>query len=156
MSLYIVLLSTDMAYRRGKMGQTQVVFFSIDQGKYAMNIENVERIIGYSNVTPLPETSDYVLGIISYQEKILPIIDLNQRFYNNPLEYNETNKILVIQLEGYKLGLLVDEVKEIKSIDDDTIEKSSEIIEGISPEYIKGLIKRDDEIIILLEAEEIF
>lgn len=138
------------------MGQTQVVFFSIDQGKYAMNIENVERIIGYSNVTPLPETSDYVLGIISYQEKILPIIDLNQRFYNNPLEYNETNKILVIQLEGYKLGLLVDEVKEIKSIDDDTIEKSSEIIEGISPEYIKGLIKRDDEIIILLEAEEIF
>lgn len=138
------------------MDQTQAVFFSADQGKYAINIENVERIIGFSDITPLPETSDYVLGLLSYQERILPIIDINKRFYNKPVEYNQTNKILVIQLEEYKVGLLVEEVKEIQTINNEVIEKPSEIIKGISPEYIKGMIKRDDEIIILLEAEEIF
>jgi purine-binding chemotaxis protein CheW len=138
------------------MEQTQAVFFSADQGNYAINIENVERIIGFSEITPLPETSDYVLGLLTYQERILPIIDINKRFFNKSIEYNATNKILVIQLEEYKVGLLVEEVKEIKTINDDIIEKPSEIIKGISPEYIKGMIKNDDEIIILLEAEEIF
>lgn len=138
------------------MGQTQVVFFSIDQGEYAMNIEYVEKIIGYSEMTHLPETSDYVLGLLAYQEKVLPIIDLNKRFYNNFLEYDEESKILVISLKEYKIGLVVDEVKGVQTIDDKIIERTSKIINGILPEYIKGMIKTEDGIVILLEAEKLF
>lgn len=138
------------------MGQIQVVFFNADQGSYAINIENVERIISYSDITALPETSDYILGLLSYQEWILPIIDINKRFYKNLTEYNEKQKILVIQLKEYKVGLLVDEVNKIQTINEEIIEKPSDIINGISPEYIKGMIKSDDDIVILLDAEEIF
>lgn len=138
------------------MGQAQVVFFSIYQGEYAINIEYVERIIGYSEMTHLPEASDYVLGLLDYQEGVLPIIDLNKRFYNNFLEYDEESKILVISLQEYKIGLVVDKVKGVQTIDCEIIEKTSKIINGILPEYIKGMVKTEDGIVILLEAEELF
>lgn len=138
------------------MSQTQVVIFQINQKELAIHIDRVERIIGYSSITPLPETSDYVLGLINYQDSIIPVIDINKRLFKKSLEYDENSKILVIQLEEYKVGLLVGEVREIQSIDDDTIENPSGIIQGVSPKYIEGLIKKEDEIIIFLDVEKIF
>lgn len=136
--------------------EAQVVIFNIDKDKYATSIASVERIIGFSPTTPVPDTSDYVLGVIPYQDNILPVVDLNKRFYHKDTEYNQDSKILVIQLKDYKIGLLVDAVSEIKAIDEDMIQQSSGMIKGISTNYIKGMIKKDDEIIIYLEIGKIF
>src|SRR5690554_6614057 len=94
--------------------------------------------------------------MINYQDSILPIVDLNRRFYSHSIEHREECKILIIGLDGYKVGLLVDSVEEIVSIHQDTVEKPSSMIEGISPEYITGLIKREEDIIIYLRVDKIF
>ena len=138
------------------MSQTQMVICHIAKQEYAIHIDYVERIIEYSTITPLPETADHVLGILNYQDSILPIIDLNKRLFKESTDYREDSKILVIQLEKYKIGLLVDSVNEVKSIEDDKIERPSGMVKGIAPHYIKGLIRKDDKIIIFLEIEEIF
>lgn len=138
------------------MSQTQMVICYIANQEYAIHIDYVERIIEYSTITPLPETADHVLGILNYQDSILPIIDLNKRLFKKSTDYREDSKILVIQLEKYKIGLLVDSVNEVKSIEDDRIESPSGMVKGIAPYYIKGLIRKDDKIIIFLEIEEIF
>lgn len=142
--------------RRDTMSQTQVVIFQVNQKELAIHIDRVERIIGYNSITSLPETSEYVLGLINYQDSIIPVIDLNKRLFRETQEYDENNKILVIQLEEYKVGLLVGEVNEIQSIDDGMIEKPSGIIQGVSPKYIKGLIKKEDNIILFLDVKTIF
>lgn len=134
----------------------QVVVFSAGDEKYAIDIDRVERIIEYSESTPLPETSDYVLGLITYQENILPVIDLNQRFYRVKSTKGDDSKILVVSLEEYKIGLLVDTVTEINSIESEMIEKPLGLVRGISSNYIKGLIKKEGSIIIYLDVVEIF
>lgn len=138
------------------MQQTQGVFFSIRQEEYAIDIEYVERIIAYSKPTPVPEVSDYVLGLLPHQEGVFPLVDLNKRFHDHFLEFDEKSKILIIALEEYKMGLVVDEVKGVQTIDSTTIEEASEIVNGILPEYIKGVIKEEDDIVILLQAERLF
>ncbi len=134
----------------------QMVVFRAEEGNYAVNIDRVERIIGYSKITAIPETSDYVLGMINYQDSILPIVDLSRRFYPGGTHHGKECKILVIALDGYKVGLLVDSVEEIASIDEERIETPSSVIEGISPEYITGLIKDGEDIIIYLNVDKIF
>lgn len=139
------------------MGQEiQVVIFKIYQQKYAVDIAQVGRIIGFSETTLIPETSNYILGVITYQEKILPIVDLNMRFYKKGTEHGKDSKILVINWDQCNLGLLVDEVLEIKNIEKESIEAPPTIVNGISQKYIKGLIKKDKDIIIYLEVEEVF
>lgn len=138
------------------MQQIQIVICQIANQEYAIHIDYVERIIEYSTTTPLPETADYVLGILNYQDSVLPVIDLNKCLFKRSTNYGQESKILVIQLEDYKIGLLVDCVNEIKSIEKNNIEKPSGMIQGIAPRYIKGLIKKDEKIVIFLEMKEIF
>lgn len=134
----------------------QMVVFRAGKGIFAIHIDKIERIIGYEKITSLPDTSDYILGLISYQDRIMPIVDLNQRLFRQPLEYKDDCKILVLSIHGYPIGLLVDSVEEIKSVVENVIEKPANIMVGISPQYINGLIKDDEDIIIDLDVDQIF
>lgn len=134
----------------------QVIIFNNCQQNFALEIDRIERIIDYSNPKKLPETADYIQGVIKYNEKILPIIDLNMRLYGTPGEIKGSSKIIVILWHNAHLGLIVDDILGIKTIDEESFEDSS-IGEGsISSEYIKGFIKIDEDIIILMDTNKLF
>ncbi len=134
----------------------QVIIFNNCQQNFALEIDRIERIIDYSSPKKLPETAEYIQGVIKYNEKVLPIIDLNMRLYGTPGEIKPSSKIIVILWHSAHLGLIVDDILGIKTIDEESFEDSS-IGEGsISSEYIKGFIKLDEDIIILMDTNKLF
>ncbi|MTI65752.1 MAG: purine-binding chemotaxis protein CheW [Firmicutes bacterium] len=134
----------------------KVVILKTQDRKYAIDVYNVERILEYTKPKALPETSEHIIGIMSYEESILPVIDLNKRLYKEGYLDTGENKIVVIIWEDHRLGLMVDDVLEIKDIEEDKIHKKAEVNTEIKKEYLKGFIKEDEDIIIYLNPNKIF
>ena len=138
-----------------KQQEIKILIFSINNEYYATNIMEVERILEYERSTKIPDSPQFVEGVINYEGNILPVITLSKRF-NLPLqEIQEGRKIIVAKQEHSKIGIIVDFVSEVKDVKIECIEDSPEIISGISRRYIKGLIKIDGRIIIYLNLSAI-
>ncbi|MGH4125790.1 MAG: chemotaxis protein CheW [Clostridium sp.] len=138
-----------------KQEEIKILIFSINNEHYATNIVEVERILDYEYSTKVPDSPQFVEGVINYEGSILPVIALSKRF-NLPLaEIQEGCKIIVTKQDQSKIGIIVDFVSEVKDVLIDSIEDSPEIISGISRRYIKGLIKIDGKIIIYLNLAAI-
>ena len=132
-----------------------IVFVNCDQS-FALEISKIERIIEYSQPKRVPETSEYLLGVIKYNGNVLPIVDLSIRLYGTASCAENQSKIVVVQLNGNLVGLVVDEIVGIRTVEDDSFEDAAVGQGNISKEYVKGFIKNEDDIIILLETDKIF
>ncbi|HEY8889426.1 MAG TPA: chemotaxis protein CheW [Clostridium sp.] len=138
-----------------KEQEIKVLVFSINGEFYATNIMEVERILEYEKATKIPDSPEFVEGVINYEDKILPVITLSKRFNLPSTKIGENSKIIVAKQDLGKIGIIVDIVSEVKDVLTDNIEDAPEIIEGISKRYIKGLIKIDGKIIIYLNISAI-
>lgn len=135
--------------------ELKVLIFNINGEYYATDIKEVERILGYEETTRLPDSPDFVEGLINYEGGILPIISLAKRFGLNNSEREKDSKIIVTRHEQETYGIIVDVVSEVKNIKNDEIEDTPTVVSGISRRYIKGLIKSDNRIIIFLNLANI-
>lgn len=133
----------------------KVVVFKIDNEEFAVNIIQVERILGYTEPTKIPESPEFIRGVITYQNEILPIMDLKKKFNLSNTELKDNPKIVVVKNGDKKVGLIVDLVFEVIDVDDSMIEEAPSIVKGISNKYISGMIKLNDRIIILIDTEKI-
>ncbi len=137
-----------------EINEGKILTFLVKDEYYAADIMEVERILGYEELTALPEAPSYMIGLMKYEGIILPVISLRRRF-NFEEELNINSKIIVVKREDYRVGILVDQVTEVKSIDRAKIEMPSYITSAISSRYIKGIIKEENKIVILLSLESI-
>ncbi|MCB2359397.1 chemotaxis protein CheW [Clostridium estertheticum] len=133
----------------------KVLVFSVNGEQYATSILEVERILEYGKSTKVPDSPQFVEGVINYEDSILPVITLTKRFNLEASEIGKDSKIIVTKQKESKIGIIVDFVSEVKDVGKDNIEDSPEIITGISKRYIKGLIKIDGKIIIYLNISAI-
>ncbi|WP_394806671.1 chemotaxis protein CheW [Clostridium thermobutyricum] len=132
----------------------KILIFSLNNESFSTDINQVERIIGYEEPTSLPETPNFVQGVIKYEDKIVPIINMNKKF--GFVEKNDENKkIIIIKRDENKFGIIVDNVYEVKDVEESLLEEAPEITIGIGRKYIKGLIKLDEKIVILLDLDKI-
>lgn len=128
----------------------KVVVFKIEDEEYATGIAQVERILEYQKVTRIPDAPDYLKGVINCLGRIVPVIDLKKRFGLSDTSINEESKIIIAKQGQGDIGLIVDAVSEVMDVNDDAMCPPPEIVSGIIKEYINGLIKLDDRIIIYL------
>lgn len=135
--------------------EIKVLVFSINGENYAADIMEVERILEYEVPTTLPDSPDFVQGVINYEGSILPVISLSHKFYAKKNALSGDTKIIVSKQAENKIGVIVDKVSEVKNINLKDIETPPEIVAGISKRYIKGLIKMKDIIIIFLDFKTI-
>ena len=138
-----------------KQQEIKVLVFRIGGEYYATNIIEVERILGYEKSTKIPDSPEFVEGVINYESSILPIISLSKIFKLPSSVIGEESKIIVAKQNNSKIGIIVDFVSEVMDVRMDKIEESPEIIGGISKRYIKGLIKIDGKIIVYLNISAI-
>ena len=132
--------------------EMKILIFLINDEYFGIDIMEVERILSFSPLTEIPDSPNFIEGVINYEGSILPIINLKKKFsMKNLVGSNEDEtKIIVSKQEQCKYGVMVDLVSEVKDISMDIVEETPEIVKGISERYIKGLIKLDDKIVILL------
>ena len=133
----------------------KILLFGLSNEKYATNITEVERILGYVEPTVLPETPGFVKGVIDYEDSILPIISLTNKFNLGEEKISETTKIIVVKRKEKKFGVIVDNVYEVTDINNGNIEETPEITNAVERKYISGLMKLDNHIVILLDLDRI-
>lgn len=134
---------------------TQAVGFNLENETYGIDILNVSEIIKPINITFIPNTLDFVLGVINLRGKIIPIVDLNKKFFDKFKEITPDSRIIVVSVEDDNVGFLVDRIKKIFHIDKQNIENSPETVNENVQKYIKGVGKLDEALIILLDANTI-
>ena len=134
---------------------SQYVVFLLDREKYGVNILNVGTISEYLEITPMPNAENYIEGLINLRGSIIPIINLKTKFKLTKNENTNETKIIIYSANESDMGFLVDEVVGVIDLDGESVENMPEIIKGIDRDYISGVGKHENEIIILINPERI-
>ena len=130
--------------------------FTLEDNVYGLPIRFVIEIIGIQEATRVPETPDYVKGIINLRGRIIPLIDVRLKFGKNEIPYNERTCIIVIDVNSAAIGLIVDKVEDVLTIDDSQIAAPPESGKvGFENKYIEGIGKVGDQVQLLLDAERL-
>ena len=132
----------------------QLVAFRLNDEEYGVEILETQEIIEMQRITKIPNAPNFVEGIISLRGEIIPIIDLRKRF-NLDISNEEEQRIIIVETEGNKVGMIVDEVKEVLSISKDTVKPPPKIAGGINKKYLEGVTKIDDKLLVLLNLTKI-
>lgn len=136
------------------MKEIKILVFKLGNEFYATDIMEVERILGYEEPTALPDSPSFLDGVINYESSVLPIINLVDKF-KLKLENSLDKKIIVVRRDSGKFGILVDSVSEVLSISDEEIKNPDSLTTLISKRYIQGLIKKKENIVIMLDLEKV-
>ena len=129
--------------------------FALGNEEYGIEIEHVTEIIGIQNITELPDTPDFVKGVINLRGKVIPLIDVRLRFLLKEKEYDDRTCIIVVNLQNMSVGLIVDCVSEVIDIPAQNVELPPKINNSKSSRYIKGLGKAQDSVKILLDIQKL-
>ena len=129
--------------------------FHVEAEIFGIEIWYVTEIVGMQEITAIPETPDYIRGIINLRGKIFPVIDVRTRFRKPPIEYNDRTCIIVVQIQEITVGLIVDGVAEVLSIDAANITKPPDQRTGIDNRFIKGIGLVGGQIKLLLDCRKL-
>jgi purine-binding chemotaxis protein CheW len=133
--------------------------FSLSNEEYGIGILKIKEIIGMMPVTSVPQTPDFVKGVVNLRGKVIPVMDLRLKFSMKSADYTERTCIIVVEIEGKKgdilIGLVVDSVSEVLNISQNDIEKTPSFGANLDTKYIKGMAKMEGGVKILLDIDRI-
>lgn len=139
--------------------EIQLVVFMLKQGdvvcEYGVPITQVQEIITMTRPTQLPQSPDFVEGIINLRGKIIPIIDLKKRFKMGASDITSDTRSVVVEVGGQTVGIIVDEVSEVLRLSHNDIEPPPAMVGGITAEYLTGVGKIEGRLLILLDMNKI-
>lgn len=133
----------------------QLVSFVIESEEFGVDILKVQEIIRTVDITRVPKSPEFVEGVINLRGKIVPVIDLRKRFGMPRKEMDNETRIIVVELVDKVVGFLVDKVKEVIRVEKSVIEPPPELTTNINSNYITGVAKLQDRLLILLDLNKV-
>ncbi len=133
----------------------QLVGFRLGKEEYGIDILKVQEINRIADITRIPQSPDYVEGVINLRGNVIPIIDLRKRFNMPEREHDRQTRIVVGEIDGKTVGLVVDAVSEVIRLPANTIEPAPKIVSKDQADYITGIGKLDDRLLMLLDIDKI-
>ncbi len=135
--------------------EKQLVIFELGLENFGIDIASVEGIVKLQEITKIPQSPDYMVGITNLRGSVLPVIDLQKRFGMPPQEKTNETRIMVANVEGVKIGMIVSAVSEVLTIEDKVIEPPPPMVSNINSEFIIGVAKIDKRLVILLDLAKV-
>jgi len=133
--------------------------FTLAAEEYGIGILKVKEIIGMMPITTVPQTPEFVKGVINLRGKVIPVMDLRLRFGMEPMDYSERTCIIVVEIEGASgtvfIGIVVDAVSEVLNIKGDSIEETPTFGTKLNTDYILGMAKMEGGVKILLDIDRV-
>ena len=133
----------------------QLVTFSTGDEEFGVDILRVQEIIRTMAITKVPKAPEFVEGVINLRGKVIPIIDLRRRFGLQSKEHDKHTRIIVIEINTMIVGFVVDSVSEVLRIPASTVEPPPPVVAGLESEYISGVGKLEDRLLILLDLDRL-
>jgi purine-binding chemotaxis protein CheW len=139
---------------------TQYLTFKLEDEVFALGISQVREVLDYTTVTRIPEMPDFMLGVINLRGSVVPVVDMRLKFGMERTEQKVNTCIIIVEidLDGDTtiLGALADSVQEVMDLDPDQVEPSPRIGMRFKSKFIKGMGKRDNQFIIILDINRVF
>ena len=132
----------------------QFVTFSIDDEEFGIEILKVQEIIGYTKPTHVPNTPEFISGVINLRGLIIPVIDLRKKFSMPCKEYDKFTVIVVIEVATKTMGIIVDSVSDVLSLTEKDMQDAPEFSKFKS-EFLKGMGKVGNKLVVLLDIDKI-
>jgi purine-binding chemotaxis protein CheW len=136
-------------------GSQHLVSFRLDGDEFAADVHAVERILRYAQPTAIPSLPDWLDGVLEYEARVIPIIDLRRRFGLNRTEPSAQTRIIVITVGQEWVGAVVDAVHDVVSVAADSVAPPPTLFRGLPAAYVRGLVRREGRLIVYLDVEQI-
>ncbi len=138
----------------------QYLTFQLSEEVFAIDVSHVREILEFTTVTKVPKTPDYMRGVINLRGSVVPVLDMRLKFGMSMTEKTVDTCIIVVEVsfegENTIIGALVDSVQEVFELEPDQIEPAPKIGTQLKTEFIKGMGKKDDRFIIMLDIDKVF
>ncbi|MDD5007912.1 MAG: chemotaxis protein CheW [Syntrophorhabdaceae bacterium] len=138
----------------------QYLTFQLGSEIFAIDVSNVREILEFTTVTKVPQTPEFMRGVINLRGSVVPVLDMRLKFGMSVTEKTVNTCIIVVEVsfegETTIIGALVDSVQEVFELEPDQIEPAPKIGTQLRTEFIRGMGKRDDQFIIILDADKVF
>jgi purine-binding chemotaxis protein CheW len=140
--------------------QSQLVTFQLGEELYGINIMDVKEIVRVQDIRAIPNAPVYVEGIFNLRSEIIPIINLHKRFHIKRAFSSEEDELLsgfiIIDVDGMKLGVIIDRVSRVVTVEGEDIQPPPQMLSGIGAEYIQGVVRQDEGYLIILNIRALF
>lgn len=133
----------------------QWVTFKLAGETYGINVMQVQEVLRYSEIAPVPGAPSYVLGIINLRGNVVTVIDTRHRFGLESGEINDNTRIVIIEADNHVVGILVDSVAEVVYLRQSEIETAPNVGNDESAKFIQGVCHKNDELLILIELNKL-
>jgi purine-binding chemotaxis protein CheW len=133
----------------------QLVSFTLGREEFGIDILRVQEINKMSSVTRVPNAPSFIEGVINLRGKVIPIIDLRRRFGMARIDHDKNTRIIVVEIHNKTVGFIVDSVKEVLRVPQNVIDPPPPVVAGISSDYIEGVGKLDDRLLVLLRLDRV-
>ncbi len=136
-------------------GIIQIVSFKLGKEEFGVDILLVQEINRMTQITKVPNSPDFVEGVINLRGKVIPVIDLRRRMNLERVEHDKGTRIIVVEIQNRTIGFIVDSVNEVLRVPADTFEAPPEMVSGIGSEFIRAVGKLEDRLLILIDLNKI-
>ena len=136
--------------------EIQLVVFELGDERYGLDIATVYEIIRHQPITAVPQAPAFVEGVINLRGRIIPVVDLRDRFGMTAGDLTKASRIVVCEAAGTRVGLVVDGVSEVLMVPADAIEPTPDVAAGHEAGYLRGIAKLGERLIILLDLDGLF
>ena len=129
--------------------------FNLADEHYALNILKVQEIRGYDGVTRVPDTPDYIRGVVNLRGAIVPVLDLRMKLGLKDARYDAFTVMIVLNLDGRSAGIVVDSVSDVVALDADQIRPTPELGAAVDTRFISAIGTTDEQMVILLDIQSL-
>lgn len=129
--------------------------FRLENETYGINVMQVQEVLRYTDIAPVPGAPGYVLGIINLRGNVVTVIDTRSRFGLPPSEVTENSRIVIIEAEKQVIGIMVDSVAEVVYLRSSEIESAPNVGTEESAKFIQGVCNRGEELLILVDLNKL-
>jgi len=151
--------TVNQATKENEGREGKYLTFSLDEEQYGIGILKIKEIIGMMPITPVPQTPEYVKGVINLRGKVIPVVDLRLKFGMDATDYTDRTSIIVVEIASalgtIQIGIVVDSVSEALTIKADEIEDTPSFGTNFDSAYILGMAKMDGGVKILLDIDQV-
>ncbi len=141
-------------------GTERFLTLSLDREHFALDIYSVREILDMTEITRIPQTPDYMRGVVNVRGSAVPVVDLRLKFGMSPAEQTLNTRIVILEIPrgetSAAIGAIADSVREVLEIETDRIDPPPRMGTGVQAEFIKGIARHADSFLLILDVERVF
>ncbi|MBI3994652.1 MAG: purine-binding chemotaxis protein CheW [Nitrospirae bacterium] len=138
---------------KDKTGELQLVCFSVDDKQYAVDISKIVEIIYYRPAASLPQSPEFIEGVVDLRGTVIPVLDLKKRLRLSSKSAGLPNHILIVRFKDKMVGIIVDEVKQVFHIEEGRIQSPQTSLKGSGSKHLRGVCKVSDQLVFILSLD---